>query len=516
MALLQGAESKCSRLGVDRYAHGISGRYRVRSRFGEHNCRIISRIGGQAVDNMVPADLARGIPSFVCPIAEIDRLEMRVDWLAQQRADATLSRVRQLLERNPKPDAADLELDPLLEQYTSVWNHLEMESGLLHHTNDRSLAARVVVPARRREEVIRSLHLPAHHGYESTLRRISQRFWWPRVRGDVSAFVKNCEACDRDRGTNPSPRAPLGHLPGDEPFSTMSIDIVGGQGSLSLGNSPKSILTMIDGFTGWAEAVPIANQRAVTLARAVFGEWFARYGVPDRIHSDRGPQLESALFTELCSTFGIEKTRTTPYRPQANGKCERLNRTLVTMLRRAVNKRPYDWEPLLPAVLQAYRSTISETTSFTPHSLVFGREMRLPIDFGALLPEPPRDVRTYASELAEEFEWCYRLSRECTGFRHRRAEQQYNERAVEKQYAPGTLVRVVQHTHSRDTPSNLAPKYSGLWEVLQVRGPVLTLREIDTQRTFTANHDSVRRSTLTLPDPQHPPESSNTLPPGYY
>lgn len=74
------------------------------------------------------------------------------------------------------------------------------------------------------------------------------------------------------------------------------------------------------------------------------------------------------------------------------------------MLRRAVNKRPYDWEPLLPAVLQAYRSSISETTGYTPHRLVFGREMRFPIDIGFPLPEPPREVRTYASKLAEDLE----------------------------------------------------------------------------------------------------------------
>ena len=66
----------------------------------------------------------------------------------------------------------------------------------------------------------------------------------------------------------------------------------------------------------------------------------------------------------------------------------RFNRTLVTMLRRAVQRRPYDWEPLLPAVLQAYRSTPSESTGFTPYRLVFGREMRLPIDIGTPLPEP--------------------------------------------------------------------------------------------------------------------------------
>ena len=54
------------------------------------------------------------------------------------------------------------------------------------------------------------------------------------------------------------------------------------------------------------------------------------------------------MFAELCALFGIDKTKTTPYSPQANGKCERFNRTLVSMLRCAGQKRSYDWEPLLP------------------------------------------------------------------------------------------------------------------------------------------------------------------------
>ena len=123
-------------------------------------------------------------------LVEFHRSSVRLPRLIDLRCASTgllcnvpmrLSRVRQILERNAKPDAADLELDPLIEQYTSVWNHLEMESGLVKHSNDRSISARVVVSARLREKVIRSLHLPAHHGYESTLPRISQRFWWPRV-----------------------------------------------------------------------------------------------------------------------------------------------------------------------------------------------------------------------------------------------------------------------------------------------------------------------------------------------
>ena len=268
----------------------------------------------------------------------------------------------------------------------------------------------------------------------------------------------------------------MGHLPADQPFAAFYIDIVGGQGSLLIGASPKSILTIIDGLTGWAEAVPIADQSALTVACAVYTEWISRYGVPEQLHFDRGVQFESAVFAELCAVFGIEKTRTTPYRPQANGKCESFNQTLISMLRRAVQKRPYDWKLLLSPVLQAYRSTISEATGFTPYRLTFGREMRLPINLGTPLPEPPQKICTMAKEVAENIEWSYQIACEIIGFGHRSAESRYNERMVEKQYKPGNLIRVVQHTHLYGVPSKLNPKFSGLCEVLEVRGPTLTLR----------------------------------------
>ena len=48
-------------------------------------------------------------------------------------------------------------------------------------------------------------------------------------------------------------------------------------------------------------------------------------------------------------------------------------------------------------------------------------------------------------------------------------------------------------------PSKLNPKFSGLCEILEVRGPTLTLRDLDTNKVFTASHDAVRVSTLSRP-----------------
>ena len=64
-------------------------------------------------------------------------------------------------------------------------------------------------------------------------------------------------------------------------------------------------------------------------------------------------RFDSALFEELCIAYGSDKTRATAYRLQANSKNKRFNCTLITMLRRAVQKRLYDLEQLLPDALQA-------------------------------------------------------------------------------------------------------------------------------------------------------------------
>lgn len=143
--------------------------------------------------------------------------------------------------------------------------------------------------------------------------------------------------------------------------------------------------------------------------------------------------------------------------------------------------------------------------------------MRLPIDIGTPLPEPPRDIRTYINNLVEDLEWCYSVAREVSGHQHRRSEARYNERVVDKLYEPGLYVRVLKHGRHFGTPSKLVAPYSGLCEVIRVRKPVLTLRELDTRREFTANHDAVRPSSLRPPiraqPADEPPPRDHSPPP---
>ena len=181
----------------------------------------LSRLNSVSIDAEVPAELARDVLSYACPVAEVDRLDARTDWIAHQSVDITIARVIHLLNANARADADELEANPALKAFADVWPQLVIENALLKHCNDRAVSTRIVIPVIFRKEVFRALHEPAHQGYEAPQRRIAQRFWWPRVRGDVSAFAKSCEVCDRDCNSNSIPRAPLGHLPADQPFSTL-------------------------------------------------------------------------------------------------------------------------------------------------------------------------------------------------------------------------------------------------------------------------------------------------------
>ena len=79
---------------------------------------------------------------------------------------------------------------------------------------------------------------------------------------------------------------------------------------------------MVDRSSRWLEAVPLSSTDTATIAAAFTSSWIARFGVPDHLTSDQGPQFCSALWSELSQWWGIKHHLTTAYHPQANGMVE--------------------------------------------------------------------------------------------------------------------------------------------------------------------------------------------------
>ena len=105
-----------------------------------------------------------------------------------------------------------------------------------------------------------------------------------------------------------------------------------------------------------------------------------RFGFPERIHHDQGKEFDNHLFDILHQLTGIRKSRTTPYHPQGDGQTERANRTIISMLRTLSENEKLNWPKHLKKLSFAFNTTVSKSTGFSPHYLMFGRSARLPID----------------------------------------------------------------------------------------------------------------------------------------
>ena len=76
------------------------------------------------------------------------------------------------------------------------------------------------------------------------------------------------------------------------------------------------------------------------------------------IVSDRDARFTSAFWNSLTDYLGVSRLMSTPYHPQTNGACERLNQTLIQMLRcLSCNLPNTPWPNFLPFCEMVYNNT---------------------------------------------------------------------------------------------------------------------------------------------------------------
>ena len=254
--------------------------------------------------------------------------------------------------------------------------------------------ARPVVPKAHRRTVFNTLHGLAHPGIKASVKLLSSRFVWPGINRDVANWARTCLACQRSK-VHLHTRSPLGEFPAvDERFQHVHVDLVG---PLHPSRGATYLLTCIDRFTRWPEAIPLPDASSETVARAFMEHWVARFGCPTRVTTDRGTSF-SASFHALLATLGCIHTRTTAYHPQANGMVERMHRPLKAALK--AHDRS-SWQDALPLVLLGMRTTIKENTCTTNAEMVYGTTVRLPGEMVSPLAHTNCAPADYAERLSQ-------------------------------------------------------------------------------------------------------------------
>jgi len=125
-------------------------------------------------------------------------------------------------------------------------------------------------------------------------------------------------------------------------------------------------------------AIPIANEQAETVARALHKYLFSVHGYPKILLSDRASGFVSKGLQWLCKHIGVAKIYTTGYLPTGAAPVERWHRHLNEALTGLCNRAGDDWDAHIDSILFAYRISVNETTGYTPYFMIHGREPRLP------------------------------------------------------------------------------------------------------------------------------------------
>ena len=335
------------------------------------------------------------------------------DWQRLQLEDDTIRPVVKLLEsqtqltkelRSEIPDDTKIILRHLKQ--------LHLVDGVLFKSKklaDGCEVKQLVLPKSYRKEALRLLHNESGHlGAERTLDLVTNRFYWPRMDADVLLKCQTCERCIQ-RKRRAQKNAPLVSIKTSAPMELVCMDF------LSLEPDYKNttnVLVITDHFTRYAQAYPTKDQKASTVAKVLWEEFFIHYGFPERLHSDQGRDFEARLIKELCQIAGIKKSRTTPYHPQGNGQVERFNQTLINMLGTLEDDQKQQWRLYVKPLVHAYNSTKNSATGMSPYLLMFGREPRLPIDvqFGIGDHQSPKSHYKYIQGLRDRLNEAHKLA----------------------------------------------------------------------------------------------------------
>ena len=171
-------------------------------------------------------------------------------------------------------------------------------------------------PVSWRRKIFDLIHGLSHPSIRATRKLISSKFIWKGMNSQVGSWAKTCVQCQSSK-IHTHIKSPLEtfNVP-HRRFDHIHVDLVG---PLPPSDGFTHLLTIVDRFSCWPEAVPLNDISTVACARALIYHWISRFGIPMDMSSDRGSQFTSQLWSSVAKLLGITLHHTTAYHPQANG-----------------------------------------------------------------------------------------------------------------------------------------------------------------------------------------------------
>lgn len=284
------------------------------------------------------------------------------DWIATvQSADEDIVRIKTVLS------------DPKSEDVGDILKNFRLKSGKVFRvTGSESSDLRWVVPKGVRWQIVKMNHDDlGHFGFEKTLTRIQQSFWFPKMRRFVKKYVRSCLECAYHKGTTGKQEGELHPIPKSElPFQTVHADHLGPFVRSTKGNT--YLLVVVDGTSKFVNITPVRNTKSSTSIK-VLKDHISYFGAPARLITDRGTSFTSHSFEVFIKSLGIRHILNAVATPRANGQVERFNRSILEALSsKCSDKNDKNWDDHIWSIQLGLNTTVHKATGKSPVELLFG------------------------------------------------------------------------------------------------------------------------------------------------
>lgn len=280
-------------------------------------------------------------------IEEIPASDTKMEEIRQeQMKDSIISQVMNYCKLDHWPDFAQKDAD--LRSYWTVRNDLVVLEGLL------LFQSRIVIPPSLQSDILSRLH-QGHQGVVKCRALARSCVWWPGLSTQIENLVSKCDICEKDRSYPPEPMKPT-DTP-EFPWQRVAMDLFELDGN--------NYLVIVDYYSRWIE---VAHMKSTTTQAVieVVKSIFSRFGIPEVVVSDNGPQFSSRDFLQFSKDYGFIHLTSSPHHHQANGEAERAVRTAKELLKKSDD--PY-------LALLNYRATPLQL-GWSPAELLMSRRLR--------------------------------------------------------------------------------------------------------------------------------------------
>ena len=251
-------------------------------------------------------------------------------------------------------------------------------------------------------------------------------------------------------------------------------------------NGHDAILVVVDqGLTKGIILTPCSKTiTAEETAQLLLENLYKRFGLPDKILSDRGPQFASKTFVELLKLLGIKSSLSTAYHPQTDGTMERVNQEIEAYLAIYCASHPEEWLTALHTLEFTHNNRRHADRQKTPFELMFG-------DSPLAIPHSFENTRFPAVEAKmkqlqknrEEALAAHELAR--VRMIERRQSHFTPFQKGEKVWLDSRNLKTLYH-------KKMAPKREGPFEIIDILGPLTyRLRLPETWKVHNVFHASL-------------------------